>query len=266
VLQIPMIVVPDPDDLGCADVLVDADIDGRPYRCHLDTGAARTTLVSDDYLAGLAPSGQDSSSAAFSSATEDLVTIPRLSIGPLSAGPLDVQRIEPAPGRASLLGMDVLGLHCCRFRFDAQVLELTSSPDNDAGLPLQVDDRGHLYVQLSCGDVSASACWDSGAGITLVDEAFRRAHPALFTEAGTTVGMDGNGQPAETPLYMMAGPVIGGVQFAPSLAAVFDMTAVNQGVQYPMDIVVGYPTYQQAEWLFDVPARRWAAPKLLAVR
>jgi hypothetical protein len=52
----------------------------------------------------------------------------------------------------------------------------------------------------------------------------------------------------------MAGPVIGGAQFAPSLVAVFDLAPMNQGVQYPMEIVVGYPTYRQADWPFDVPA------------
>ncbi len=61
----------------------------------------------------------------------------------------------------------------------------------------------------------------------------------------------------------MAGPVIGGVQFASSLVAVFDLGPMNERLQYLMEVVVGYPTYRQADWLFDVPASRWAAPQLL---
>lgn len=258
-----MIVVPDPDDPGCANVLVDVEIEGHQYRCHLDTGSARTNLVADEYLADLPATGQHTSGAAFSASTDDLVAIPGLTLGPLTTDPIDVVRIQPGPGRSSLLGLDVLGRHCCRFRFDAGILELSSSPDLAAGLPLQLDDHGHLYVQLSCGDVSASACWDSGSGITLVDEAFRQAHPDLFTEAGTTVGMDGSGTRVEVARYLMAGPVIGGVQFAPSPVAVFDLGPMNERLQYPMEVVVGYPTYRQADWLFDVPASRWAAPQLL---
>jgi hypothetical protein len=61
----------------------------------------------------------------------------------------------------------------------------------------------------------------------------------------------------------MSGPMIAGVQFGPSLAAVIDMAPMNHGLQYPMDMIVGYPTYRQAEWLFDVPARRWQPPRLI---
>jgi hypothetical protein len=61
----------------------------------------------------------------------------------------------------------------------------------------------------------------------------------------------------------MTGPLIGGTQFRPSLVAVVDMTAMNKGLEDPIDLVIGYPLYRQANWLYDVPARRWAAPELL---
>jgi Aspartyl protease len=262
--QVPIIVVADPDTPGCADVKVDIEVDGRRYRCELDTGAARTTLASDEYLASLPACGSDRSARAFSARTDDLVTILGLAVGPLSVGPVEVARVPAGPDQRCLLGMDVLGRYCCRFRFDAGILELTDSPDPAATLPLQVSDRGHLYVTPRWAGISASACWDSGAGITLVDQSFHRAHPHLFAEAGTTVGRDGSGASFETPVYLMSGPMIGGVQFGPSLAAVIDMSAMNHGLQYPMDMIVGYPTYRQAEWLFDVPGRGWQAPRLMA--
>jgi len=264
VTQVPIIVVPDPETPGSADVKVDIEVGGRRYRCELDTGAARTTLVSDEYLASLPACGTDSSARAFSAHNDDLVTIPGLAVGPLSVGPVEVARVPAGPHQRCLLGMDILGRYCCRFRFDAGILELTDSPDPAATLPLQVGDRGHLYLTLRWEGISASACWDSGAGITLVDQSFHRAHRRLFAEAGTTVGHDGSGASFQTPVYLMSGPMIGGVQFGPSLAAVIDMSPMNHGLLYPMDIIVGYPTYRQAEWLFDVPGRRWLAPRLVA--
>jgi hypothetical protein len=263
VAPIPIIVVPDPDTPGCADVKIDIEVAGRTYRCELDTGAARTTLVSDDYLASLPAAGQDASASAFSARTDDLVRIPGVAVGPVVTGELEVARIAPGPGRSSLLGMDVLGRYCCRFRFDAGLLELTGSPDPAAARPLRVDDRGHFYVEPRWDEVGASACWDSGAGITLVDEGFYLAHPRLFEAAGTTTGSDNTGRRAETPVHLMAGPVIAGVQFGPSLAAILDMGPMNDGLQYPMEMVIGYPACRQADWLFDVPARRWQAPELV---
>jgi hypothetical protein len=273
VQPIPITVIPDPDTPGCADIKIDITVAGRPYRCELDTGAARTTLVADEYLASLPVTSREGSSGAFAAKDDDLVTIPGLTAGPLSAGPLDVARIEAGPHRSSVLGMDVLGRHCLRFRFDAGVLELIESPSADADLPLTVGDRGHPYVEFSWDgvgagrEVLASACWDSGSGITLVDAAFQRAHPDLFTPAGTTPGTDSTGtRIEETPVCLMAGPVIGGVPFGSSLVAVIDMEPMNRGLANPMEVIAGYPTYRQADWLFDVPARRWAAPRLLAVR
>ena len=32
---------------------------------------------------------------------------------------------------------------------------------------------------------------------------------------------------------------------------------MNSTLEYPMDLILGYPTIRQADWLFDFPARRW---------
>jgi hypothetical protein len=29
-------------------------------------------------------------------------------------------------------------------------------------------------------------------------------------------------------------------------------------VERPMDLILGYPAWRQADWLFDFPARKWA--------
>ena len=53
-ILIPMIVEPDRDDPGCANVMVDGTIAGRPYRFVLDTGTARTHVVADNFTTTLA--------------------------------------------------------------------------------------------------------------------------------------------------------------------------------------------------------------------
>jgi hypothetical protein len=105
--------------------------------------------------------------------------------------------------------------------------------------------------------VTGRAVWDSGAGATVVNRAFLLAHPELFEETGTTSGTDTTGAEMETPLLRMAGPVIGGRQFGSHLVVAVDISGTNSTLRYPMDLIVGYPTIRQAEWLFDFPARRW---------
>ena len=62
----------------------------------------------------------------------------------------------------------------------------------------------------------------------------------------------------------MAGPAIGGVMFAATRVVVVDLEPVNRELQHPMDVILGAPVIRQTNWLFDFPARRGAAPELLA--
>ena len=56
----------------------------------------------------------------------------------------------------------------------------------------------------------------------------------------------------------MTGPVIGQRAFGSHKAVAVDLAGVNSTLEYPMDLILGYPTIRQADWLFDFPARRWA--------
>jgi len=255
--QVPLIIEPDPDDPGFAAVLIDATIAGRPYRLVLDTGAARTTLDPDDYTCGLTPVAQDTSSAVFGGrVTEPLVTVTDLTAGPLHVASLDVARSDREVG--SRLGMDVLGRYCCHFRLDAGYLDLGAPPGIRARNDLETDRRGHVLVDVHWPGASGRACWDSGAGTTLVNYEFWMAHPDLFEQIGVSVGTDGHGVRAETPLLLMAGPVIGRRAFGRHKAVAVDLSEVNRTLAHPMDLILGYPTIRQADWLFDFPAQRWA--------
>jgi hypothetical protein len=153
--------------------------------------------------------------------------------------------------------MDVLGQHRCVFRLDAGVVAIDEPDGVEAGHPLLLDERCHPYVDLHWPGVTGHAVWDTGSGPTLVNQDFWLAHPELFEEAGSTSGTDSKGTRMETPLLRMAGPVIGGREFQGHLVVAVDLAAANSTLSHPMDLIVGYPTIRQADWLFDFPARRW---------
>ena len=254
--QVPLVIDPDPDEPDFASVLVDATIAGRPYRLVLDTGAVRTQLNADEYTSALPPVGEDASSGTFGGRTTmPLVTVTDVAIGPLRLAALDVARSERDLGQ--WLGMDVLGRYCCHFRLAAGVMDLGPPPGTRAGNELTLDPRGHVYVDAHWAGISAQACWDTGAGATLVDRAFWLSHPDLFEEVGVNTGTDANGEQAETPVLLMTGPVIGQRAFSGHKVVAVDLSRVNATLEYPMDLILGYPTIRQADWLFDFPARRW---------
>lgn len=244
--------------------MVRGSIGGRQHWFRLDTGAVRTQVLAEDELAELTPVHSAPSAGAFGQhASRQVVTIRDLAVGDLLIPELDVTRVPVGSGQQYLLGMDVLGAYCCHFQFDTGLLELGGSPAAGADLDLTVDDRGHAYVELAWGDVTASACWDCGGGITVVDKAFRDSHPDLFVAAGSSSGTDSTGQSFSTPTFRLAGPAIAGVPFPSPRVAVLDLSPVNRDLEFPMDVILGAPTIRVANWLFDFPARHWAAPRLL---
>lgn len=256
--QVPLIIEAEPDDPGCATVMVDGTVAGRPYRFIVDTGAVRTQLETDEYTSALATTPGESSSGMFGSHCDPIVTVTDVAVGPLRVATLDVTRVSPIPQRpGNLLGMDVLQRYRCLFRLQAGVLDVEAPAADRGGRELRMDSRGHVYVDVSWPGATAQACWDTGAGITIVNRDFWLAHRGLFEEIGTSAGTDATGATVETPVVLLAGAVIGGHWFGRHKAAVVDLSQANSTLELPMDLILGYPALHQADWLFDFPASRW---------
>lgn len=111
---------------------------------------------------------------------------------------------------------------------------------------------------MALGDHAGRAVWDSGAGLTVIDETFLSSWRHLCEELGSSSGTDVTGQSRRTPLVLLPELSIGGRTFAPSKAAVVDLAVLNASLERPMDLIIGYPLFSQAEWLFDFPNDAWA--------
>jgi gag-polyprotein putative aspartyl protease len=260
--QIPLIIEPDVDEPDFASVMVDATVAGRPYRLMLDTGAGQTNLDADDYTRGLTAVGEDSSAGVFGTQViYPVVTVADLAVGPLRLASLDVRRGENVKAEhavSGVLGLDVLGRYRCHFRLDAGILDVDPSPGAELENELLMDRRGHVFVEVHWPGISGRALWDTGSGPTIVNHAFWIGHPELFEQIGVSEGLDASGERAETPLLLIAESQIGQRTFGRHKAVAVDLSHVNSTSDYPMDLILGYPTQRQADWLFDFPARRWA--------
>lgn len=257
--RIPLIIDAEPDDPEDVIVLVDGTVAGRPYRFVLDTGAWRSQLEADEYTCSLEAKPGEGSSGVFAPSSDPVVTVRDVAVGPLRAETLDVWRAEPVPPHPrNLLGMDVLSQYRCLLRLGAAAsLDINPPPDHQARHDLLIGDRGHVYLDVSWPGVTAQACVDTGASITIVNRDFRLAHPQLFEDIGTTTGTDTTGTTFETPLVLLAEAVIGDRPFARHKAAVVDLSHIGTD-EPPTDLILGFPTLCQADWLFDFPAKRWA--------
>jgi gag-polyprotein putative aspartyl protease len=262
-----VIIQPDAEDADAAEIFVDGAIGGRPYRFLLDTGAARSCVRYDEYTATFTSVGTDTSSGVFAGGSRDLVSAPSLTLGAISRTNFTLARAaQGETGRQNLIGMDLLKDLRCHFCFDERRVEVDEGGDGVDGIAFEelfLDQRGHPYVPVRLGDVIASAVWDTGSGMTVVDTNFIARTPGFFPAAGQSIGTDSTGAQQETPMYLMAAATIGGHTFPTQRVAAVNLSQVNATLERPMDLIVGYNLYSQAHWLFDFPRRRWRITQTL---
>lgn len=262
-----LIIQQDDEDVEAAQVFVDGTIGGNKYRFLLDTGAATTSVVFDDYTSTFNSIEKNNSSGVFAKSTNDLITVPSIEIGPISKKNFTVVRLaENKPDVGSLIGMDVLKDFCCQFFFNENRVSVHSNSDFGAGYTFQaliLDDKFHPYIDIQFGTFKGKAVWDTGAGITIVDLSFIKKYPAFFKEVGQSTGTDSTGSKMETSMFIMAATIIGHSAFPPHKVAGVDLSHVNSTIEVPMDLILGYSTLSKANWLFDFPGKKWAISKRL---
>ncbi|HET9719037.1 MAG TPA: retropepsin-like aspartic protease [Solirubrobacteraceae bacterium] len=250
-----LIIEPDPDEPGCAEVRIDGTIAGRHHRFMLDTGAARTQVTGN--FEDARPDDVTSGGIFAAEAPHQLVDVRELRVGAIQITHLEVACVAPSESAVELLGMDVLGRYCCEFSFAGARMLARPAACPQADRPLLRSDRGHALIHVRWGEIEALGCWDTGAGITVVGQHFFQAHPELFHEPSSSIGTDVTNTSVSTPTFTIDGPAIGGHQCAPHRVAVVDLAVPNAHADRPMDMILGYPTLRQADWIMDFPRDRW---------
>jgi len=260
--DIPLIVKQDEDEAEAAGVFVDGAIGAHEYRFLLDTGAARSGVMFDDYTSQLNSIERRTSSGLFAASNEDVVTVPNIRIGPISR--TDVTLIRAAsgyPGAKNLIGMDILKDWCCHFFFDENRVSVTADDKDTTGGAVQnllFDSRFHPYVDVQFGTTLVQAVWDTGASLTIADMSLVESQPSYFQKLGESTGTDSTGAEMTTPMFIASGMSIANQVFPPHRVAGVDLSHVNSTIEVRMDMILGYSTLSRANWLFDFPRKRWA--------
>lgn len=265
--EFALLIQPDNEEPEAAEILVEGAVGGRQYLFLLDTGAARSCLVFDDFTAGFAATGTHQSSGVFAAQWEDLVHVPSIAFGPIVQREFPVARSAGAhPGQRNLIGMDLLKDHRCHFLFDEYRVVVDEEPRTGPALQtLFTDSKFHPYVDAQFGSARAAAVWDTGAGITVVDLRLVEQHPEFFQEVGRSFGTDATGASLETPTYQMKSVVIGGHAFPAHHVAAVDLSQVNRSTETPFQLILGYSTLRYAHWWFDFPGRVWGITRMVEV-
>jgi len=264
---VKLILVKDTADQDSAHWYVDGTVGDRPYRFILDTGAGLTKMVTDNYLLRFNTIATKDSSGVFSKTKYDLITVPKLRVGPLSKTNFTIAlTAKNEPDVKPVLGMNFFKDNAFNFLFETeevQVIDRSQIPPQLVLLDLFMGENSHPYVDLSWQGVRAQGVWDTGAGMTVFDSGFIKKYPRLFRRVGSSTGTDSTGTKSETPIYEMRGFVLGGQQFPSTRIVAADLSIPNSTIKTPMDFILGFNVLRKANWLFDFRNRKWAILKML---
>jgi hypothetical protein len=258
---IPIELRDDPDEAGATEAYVVATVAGRAYRLILDTGGARSTLPLDDLTGTFARVDVDDEPGrgALGPASPDTgrVVVPSIALGPLEVRGLVVDLAPEGSDAPTILGLDVLRGHRLELRLAGAMLGIDTDAPVDAERPLPLSSRSHPHVVVGWGDVEATALFDTGASVTVVDAAFVAEHPGLLEPLPASTGTDAAGNRAETPMAWMAACEVGGRRFDASLATVVPIRGIQRAGDRDFDLVLGVPVIRRADWIIDLARGVW---------
>ena len=193
---------------------VDGLVRDAPVRFRLDTGAADCVVPLLDSAQRPTVTGVDSGVALSGTGLgDDKVVVPRLRLGDLLIEEVAATRSVAGSPLSPLLGMTALGRFRCEFRFSDHQLELDGRTGLDTGdwFDLTSLAGSQPMVPVDFEAVVALACWDTGAGLSVVDVDFAHSHPHLFEPVRATRGVDASGVEMPSQLCRMAAFRVGGI-------------------------------------------------------
>lgn len=261
--ELELVIIPDKEDPG-AFIFVDGFIEKHRYRFLLDTGAASSEVCFDSYTSKFNKIGDKKSSGAFSSESLDIIQIPSIEFGLIFKTNFTIKRqSENGRNKHNIIGMDILKDYSCHFKFSTENVSINPLfNDSTNRLSLLLGPKFHPYVDVFLKETQVRAVWDTGASITVVDQAFIKRNPQLFQKIGESTGTDATGTSQETPTYMMDSYIIGAHRFPATEVVGLDLSHINSSTEIPMTMILGFTTLQYANWLFNFPEKYWAITKI----
>jgi hypothetical protein len=222
--------------------------DDAPQRAFLDTGSAATIVADTGHFSRYPKIGQ----LRFTSAAAIEQAIDKIQLHSLQLD--DLILTNPTIGRANFpkaettLGIDLLNRQPFALSVKNKNLTLNPPRPDTPFTTLQVSPQGLLSIPITVGSTQLQALWDTGAGLTTVDQSFIQSNPNDFTPTKKYMhGTDGAGKPLLVQIFRAKKITVGQKTF--------------QNLSPNIQAVLGHNLIAKVDWYFDPKTRLWQIDK-----
>jgi hypothetical protein len=248
---------------GSSQLYLQCFIGGMLQSCFLDTGSNRNTIRADQFSAQLPVVGKSQFSGASGTAKEcETVSAPEVRIDSLVRASQLFTRCSDASDFPTTIGITYFENTSFELNFaKAQLVSPALKPSLLVTYPLRRLEKGHRIISVQIANETVSAVFDTGAGLTSIDEEFVKSHPTSFVFIQDIPAKDVTGTTFMMKLYQMKSLTIGGRVIPDDY--VLAMPIVTSLKKYLGDVplILGLNHIQKLNWYFDLSENTWGILK-----
>jgi hypothetical protein len=248
-----------PSDSG--EAFIACIFDGDRRLCFVDTGSAMTLLAGPEALS----TNTNRETFHFQGASgipheAEIIKIHSATVDGVEFRDVKLGRIEAQDGVKSALGLDLLGRQPFSVSFRrGPSLHLAPLKPRKVLSTLKVGAHRLFCIPVAIGETDTFAMWDTGAGMTVVDEAFITAHPAKFKRTDDfQTATDGAGNSLPVKSYRMKKMKVGGRTFRNLRVVSTDLSVLRGSGNPPVDAVIGFNLIRKCDWYFNSGEKVWS--------
>jgi hypothetical protein len=257
---------------GVGQIFVSCGFDGQAENCLFDTGSNTFLVKADDYFGKYPAQGQRcSEGASGAKVCSDVIDVADVKIGGIDFGAEEALRRTPQscgdgssaqlPGYlAGSVWHTLLG-HQVGFDFSAKTLTVDPSGSAGAQQPMKlVLDNNYLEIPVSFGGgAPAQMLYDTGAGLTVMDQAYVDANAGGFSFLGDTQIMDSSCQKISVKIYTINSLSVAGNALSGTYAVAMDLSKVKQALGGDLAGIIGFNAITAYNWTVDLKNNKFSA-------
>jgi hypothetical protein len=239
---------------GYMEVMV--TLDGFTTPIKLDTGANSTQLLAAPWNAHYPVLRQAQRGGASGLRyTCDVISFAKVSVEGLSQQAYEADRCALDAGH-QLFGIDFFKGEALYFDFEQSALEL-NGPRAKGSYPLKIYEEGHISLELKILGRPYFAVFDTGAGLTSVDQPFVDRNPDSFTFVRAIQGKDGGGHSVAMKLYRIKRLEIDSAVLENEYVLAFDFGRIRDYFGENTPLILGFNVITKHNWAIDLKNNSW---------